>query len=242
MGVMALSWLHKFVSAKSDGVDSTLVKPSNWNAEHDVKTTLDGILLGRPAGAGPGDIIELLMTEVMNAILPAGLCAPFAGSVAPAGWYLCDAAIKDRAAEPRLFTAIGTNFNQGGETAAQFRMPDFRGRAPVGLDLGAGVLPGWVMATRGGASTSSTGSFSMGALNNFNFGNLPFVLQDGRINGNSVGGLQFGGGGVASQLNDPLYVQGYTTVNGNFNVAVSGGSAPFNVVQPSIAVNYIIKA
>lgn len=54
---MAISAKHKFVSPKDDGVDSTLVQPSNWNDEHLI--TLDsGKVLGRMS-AGNGAVEEL---------------------------------------------------------------------------------------------------------------------------------------------------------------------------------------
>lgn len=46
---MALSFKHAFTSAKSDGADTTLVQPSNWNAEH-VLTAATQTLVGRYAG------------------------------------------------------------------------------------------------------------------------------------------------------------------------------------------------
>ena len=56
---MTLHWMHKFVSTKTDGIDSTLVKPSNWNDEHKVSTdTVTGVVLGRD-NQGAGDIEEL---------------------------------------------------------------------------------------------------------------------------------------------------------------------------------------
>ena len=55
---MALSFKHLFTSAKSDGVDSTLIQPSNWNAEH-VITLAAGKILGRTVGAGAGAVQEL---------------------------------------------------------------------------------------------------------------------------------------------------------------------------------------
>lgn len=54
---MAISLKHAFTSPKSDGVDSTLVQPSNWNAEH-VLVQASGKLLGR-ATAGSGVTEEL---------------------------------------------------------------------------------------------------------------------------------------------------------------------------------------
>lgn len=43
---MTVSLKHQFTSPKADGTDSTLVQPSNWNAEH-VLTQATGKLLGR---------------------------------------------------------------------------------------------------------------------------------------------------------------------------------------------------
>lgn len=47
---MAISLKHSFTSPKADGVDSTLVQPSNWNAEHTL-TLAAGRLLGNGAAS-----------------------------------------------------------------------------------------------------------------------------------------------------------------------------------------------
>ena len=70
MDVMKI--LHKFVSAKVDGSDSTLVKPTDWNNDHDMSTDGDGVVLGRPTGAGPGPVQEIpfqLLTIVDEVVL-----------------------------------------------------------------------------------------------------------------------------------------------------------------------------
>lgn len=41
---MAVSLKHKFASAKSDGGDTTLVRPSNWNDEHDLTAAANSVL------------------------------------------------------------------------------------------------------------------------------------------------------------------------------------------------------
>ncbi|MEO0248706.1 MAG: hypothetical protein ABIN58_04010 [candidate division WOR-3 bacterium] len=38
-----MSILHSFVSAKPDGPDSTLVRPSNWNAAHVIEDQTIGL-------------------------------------------------------------------------------------------------------------------------------------------------------------------------------------------------------
>lgn len=54
---MAVSLKHAFQSAKSDGADTTIVRPSNWNEEH-VLTMASGFLLGRTS-ASTGAVEEL---------------------------------------------------------------------------------------------------------------------------------------------------------------------------------------
>jgi hypothetical protein len=62
---MAITVSHPFVSAKADGSDATLVKPSNWNANHTVVNT-PGLILGDDALAPP-PIASLLWGNQGNA-------------------------------------------------------------------------------------------------------------------------------------------------------------------------------
>lgn len=41
---MAVSLKHKFASAKIDGGDTTLIRPSNWNDEHDLTAAANSVL------------------------------------------------------------------------------------------------------------------------------------------------------------------------------------------------------
>ena len=54
---MAISLKHAFTSAQSDGGDTSLVRPSNWNAEH-VLQLATARLVGRTT-AGAGDAEEI---------------------------------------------------------------------------------------------------------------------------------------------------------------------------------------
>lgn len=49
---MTVSLKHAFTSAKSDGADSTLVQPSNWNAEHTLSAAAASVLGRDTSGAG----------------------------------------------------------------------------------------------------------------------------------------------------------------------------------------------
>lgn len=66
---MTLAVKHAFVTAKSDGVDNTLVQPSNWNASHAI-TTAANVVIGCD-GTGPGSAQELACTAQGRSILAA---------------------------------------------------------------------------------------------------------------------------------------------------------------------------
>lgn len=55
---MTISLKHNFVSTKPDGPDNSLVRPSDWNAEHTL-TLAEGKILGRTVGSGTGAVQEL---------------------------------------------------------------------------------------------------------------------------------------------------------------------------------------
>lgn len=74
--------------------------------------------------------VERLIGEG-NATAPAGVVIPFAGGVVPGGWLLADGSVYDPLAYPSLYAAIGTTY---GGTAAAPKLPDLRGRVPVGRD------------------------------------------------------------------------------------------------------------
>ena len=65
-------------------------------------------------------------------IVPAGMLAPYAGSVSPTGWLLCDGASLLRADYPELFAVIGTTYNPAAP-ATYFNIPDMQGNVPVGV-------------------------------------------------------------------------------------------------------------
>lgn len=66
---MTIQIKHAFTSAKGDGGDATLVRPSNWNATH-TTSMATGNILGRMT-AGAGSFEELPTTAYMVAALAA---------------------------------------------------------------------------------------------------------------------------------------------------------------------------
>ena len=56
---MVVSLKHKFASAKSDGVDTSLVRPSNWNDDHDLTLAASRILGRHTASNGAAEEISV---------------------------------------------------------------------------------------------------------------------------------------------------------------------------------------
>lgn len=63
---------------------------------------------------------------------PAGIIMPFAGTVAPQGYLLCDGSAVDRTTYATLFDVIGTTFGSG-DGSSTFNLPDLSGRVPLGV-------------------------------------------------------------------------------------------------------------
>jgi hypothetical protein len=55
---MTVSLKHKFTNPKSDGGDSTIVRPSNWNDEHDLLMATARLLGRTTAGTGAAEEIS----------------------------------------------------------------------------------------------------------------------------------------------------------------------------------------
>ena len=100
---MTLAIKHNFVTAKADGTDSTLLKPSNWNEAH-VITLAAATLVGRQTlGDGPAEEIPfsaaaaamLAAADIAGILAVLGVSPPLTGdgkftlrAVADPGWVL----------------------------------------------------------------------------------------------------------------------------------------------------------
>jgi len=74
----------------------------------------------------------------------------FAGNFAPRGWALCDGSVLMIKTNETLFSLIGTMY--GGDGSNTFKLPDYRGRIPVGQGSGSG-LANWTVGEADGVET-----------------------------------------------------------------------------------------
>ncbi|MBX3653195.1 MAG: tail fiber protein [Ramlibacter sp.] len=102
---------------------------------------------------------QLFLTVPASAMRKMLVQSVFAGEIrataratAPDGWALCDGQLLLVADQPELFAAIGNVY--GGDGVTDFRLPDLRGRVPVGAGAGAGI-DAVALADVGGANSVS---------------------------------------------------------------------------------------
>ncbi|MCT4625156.1 MAG: tail fiber protein [Schleiferiaceae bacterium] len=153
----------------------------------------------------------------------------FAGNFAPQGWAKCEGQLLSIAQNTALFSLLGTTYGGDGETT--FRLPDLRGRVPIGPGTGPGLQP----VTLGQQLGSNT--------NTLTTSNLP--AHNHTINAVATDGNQSSPQGnvpAGTKLLDPEYSDassGYIQMNSNM-VNDAGQGQPVNNMQPSQSVTFII--
>ncbi len=168
---------------------------------------------------------------------------PFLASVdlwpcnfAPKGWAYCQGQLLPVSQNTALFSLIGNTY--GGDGRTTFGLPDLRGRVPVG----AGQGPGLSFYNLGQSSGTENVTLTIN--------NMPQHTH------NASGTVTPGAGtGKITTSGDPTSnypAQTTTTIYTGTNnaqmgqspvtvtVQPAGGSLPFPVIQPYLALNYII--
>tara|TARA_R110000823_G_scaffold277831_2_gene396319 strand:- start:2582 stop:3700 length:1119 start_codon:yes stop_codon:yes gene_type:complete len=186
-----------------------------------------------------------LATALQAFLTPTGALMPFAGlaASAPTGWLICDGSSY---AASGASAGLQSLLNAAGWSA----LPDLRGRTIVGTGTGAGLTARSLRDVFGAQSAALTS------------GNLPahtHTVSQTSTGAYSTRGivnyLSTAGGGSAATVywssqtaglpGDNNYIS--TAGNHTHSVSVSGGGngtstgTAFDTIQPSIALNYIIK-
>lgn len=167
-------------------------------------------------------------------VIPSGSIIEFAGSTPPTGWLVCDGSEVSRLTYATLFDAIGTIYGSG-DGSTTFNLPNLQDRFPLGSSSFA------PLGMRGGNSTI----------------NLQHVhtTQDHVLTIAEMPSHTHSISWVSSNASDKCIPQG--DVRGNWTgmqSGATGGNAPHNhgnttsalptaqnILNPYVAVNYIIK-
>jgi microcystin-dependent protein len=167
-----------------------------------------------------------------------GMILMFGGNFNPRGFQLCNAQLLSISQNAALFSIIGTYY--GGNGTSTFGLPDLRGRAAVQQGQGPG-LSDYVLGEQVGTTTTTL-------LSN----NVP--LHNHIMNAvASIGGTASPSGAMLAE--GPKRGQGPAAkspdfyLNGSPNEQLSplsigpnvgGGSIPVSIIQPYLAITYII--
>lgn len=178
--------------------------------------------------------------------IPAGALMPYAGSAAPTGWLLCQGQSVLRTDYPALFAAIGTTY--GSADGTHFTLPDTRGRVPAGFDTGNATgrlnTGGLNAASLGSAGGEQTHTLTTGELAAHTHSSS--IIDPGHTHTTWIvvdsGGVT--GGGALHLSTSPSFsaTTGPAVTGVTINNASAGSGTAHNNIQPTIVLNYLIKA
>lgn len=171
---------------------------------------------------------------------------------APYGWALCQGQTLSISQNAALFSLIGTTY--GGNGTTNFELPNLQSRVPVCFGQGAG-LSAYVIGQSAGAEnvtlnqsqmpmhthpfTPAAGSVSIQAGNALGSTATPggnYLVNGGDPGGSGLVAINFAPQAGAGTLGNIAGV----TANLSGAIGTTGGSLPTPILQPYLALNFII--
>jgi microcystin-dependent protein len=181
----------------------------------------------------------------------------FAGSYNPMSWQICAGQLLNISSNTALYSLLGITF--GGDGRNTFALPDLRGRAPIGTGTGVGLTPRAMGVPAGlekGTLTQATmpmhnhtATPSGMTVTGTATGNVtPKCCEEGGDNSNAVGnalasitnGYVSASDATGNMAPIPASLTLNGTVSGTVTVGNNGASAPVSILQPVLAINWII--
>jgi microcystin-dependent protein len=158
---------------------------------------------------------------------------PFLGQImivpynfAPRGWQTCDGQLMSIAQNTALFSLLGTTY--GGDGRTTFALPDLRGRVPIGMGQGPGLIS-YNEGDQGGEETVTLTLFQIPNHTHVPLGS-PTVANTG-----SPAGANWAMPRVL------LYSSGApSVVMSGAALGSTGGNQPHDNMKPYLVMTYII--
>lgn len=214
-------------------------KPSITTASPNTIQDTDEVLINRS-----GTLYKATQSDIRNSLssIPIGTVIMYAGLTAPTGWFICDGTDKDLTVYGDLATALGFNaadsltWYWGNPSPGNFKIPDYRGRMPVGLGApgGANRISDSAVSTMGGVAGSEDVTL--------NANNLPEHQHDLKsstgeqfyavTNATTSAPETLSGGGIDGGTGSRLPVSG-SVFDGTTNT-------PVDIINPFATINFII--
>jgi hypothetical protein len=183
-----------------------------------------------------------LWNDSAGTTLPVASIIQYGALAAPAGWLLCDGTEYPASQYGRLSAAIGTTY--GGTAGSTFKVPDLRGRVPVGVGNGSGLTSR--------ALNNPSGAESVSVANHSHAMAHTHTYSASSTTGGASGTSSYfqTGGTTARALRADTNVYDHshgvevsgTTSEASTTSTGDGGAHNVNVMQPYVVVNFIIKS
>ena len=164
----------------------------------------------------------------------------FGGNFAPRSWAFCNGQLLPIAQNTALFSILGTTY--GGDGRTTFALPDLRGRAPIHVGHGPGLIQ-INQGERVGVNTNTLTIQQMPSHNHTAASTVDVKIAVNSSNGEEntpVGQHLAGGTNIYSDEVGNGQVLGGTSGTATTTVGLNGGNQPINNMQPSLGINYII--
>lgn len=180
--------------------------------------------------------------------MPVGVVVPFAGSSSPAGWQLCYGQAISRTTYAGLFSTIGTTYGSG-DGSTTFNVPDLRGRVVAGEDDMGGTAASRLTAGGSGITGTTLGATGGTQTHTLTSAEMPSHTHTQNVHGHAFNDPGFipgvtnisvsagGTGFYGRTTSQGLFIGDATATNQN-----TGGGGAHQNTQPTIILNYIIKA
>jgi len=157
-----------------------------------------------------------------------GQMCVFGFNFAPRGWAMCNGQILSIAQNTALFSLLGTTYGGNGQTT--FALPDLRSRVNIHFGQGHG-LSAYALGQVGGTETTTLTVNNLAAhIHAF----APPCVDD-----DATGGIPTGKSPATSANNIYAAPAGTATMAPG-NTGPTGGSQPFSILPPYLAVNWCI--
>jgi microcystin-dependent protein len=184
-----------------------------------------------------------LAQEVLDRLLPSGTIVAFGGTVAPAGWVLCDGSVRsgNDAAFSALFAVIGKTYGIGDGSAPSFNLPDLRGRTGIGAGQSPGLSNRALAAKLGIEAITQVPNHTHGVnITTSSSGSHSHTIPGWGASGGSVRRVDTAVGTIgANYATSTDGAHTHSVIGQSANNA--GGVPSVDNLQPSLVVNYIIK-
>jgi microcystin-dependent protein len=152
----------------------------------------------------------------------------FAGNFAPRAWAFCEGQLLSIASNTALFSILGTTY--GGDGRTTFALPDLRGRVPIQQGTGPG-LPNYQLGQSGGSATHTMIVTEMPSHNHT--GTIKCQTGAGNTSTPEDAYVARVGNAYSDSQNGSMAADALTINN-------TGGGQPFSIMQPYLAINFII--